>query len=58
MKGHIKGGKPHAQGTFTFTDDEKMVGVWKNGDFWEVTKYDKDGKIFLKVVNGEPQLPT
>ena len=51
-----KDGKKHDQGTFTFPNDEKMVGEWKNGDLWEGIKYDKDGNIKYKVVNGEPQL--
>ena len=51
-----KDDKPNGQGTFTFPNDEKMVGEWKNGDLWEGIKYDKDGNIKYKVVNGEPQL--
>ena len=53
--GEWKEGKEHGQGTFTFHDGRKYVGEWKNGKAWNVTKYDKNGNIKGKIVNGKEQ---
>ncbi len=47
--------KYHGQGTLTFRDGDKYVGEWKNGEEWKGTRYDKDGDIDYKVVNGVRQ---
>jgi hypothetical protein len=33
----------------------KYEGEWKNGEEWKGTRYDKDGDIDYKVVNGVRQ---
>ena len=45
-------GVPNGQGTMIFENGHKYEGVWKNGEEWKGTRYDKDGDIDYKVVNG------
>ena len=54
-KGEWKNGKHHGQGTYTFHDGVKWVGVWIKSEPWNITKYDKDGKIYGRKVNGVRQ---
>ena len=49
--GEFKDGDPN-QGTTTYPDGEKYVGEWKYGRTWNGTKYDKNGNILYKIVNG------
>jgi len=42
----------HGQGTYNFHDGVKWVGVWRKSEPWNITKYDKDGKIYGRKVNG------
>jgi len=51
--GEFKNGKRNGQGTFTQLDGKKEVGGWKNGKLWNLTVYDKNGKILHKKVNGK-----
>ena len=51
--GEWKNGERHGQGTYTWSDGSKYVGEYKVGEPWNGTYDDKDGKIFVKVVNGE-----
>ena len=53
--GEWKDGKYHGQGTYTFHDGVKWVGVWIKSEPWDITKYDKDGKIYGRKVNGVRQ---
>jgi len=53
--GEWKYGKHHGQGTYTFHDGVKWVGVWIKSEPWNITKYDKDGKIYGRKVNGVRQ---
>ena len=57
--GEIVGLKPHGKGTTTypngFTSGDgkvELVGEWKEGDPWDVTRYNKSGEITAKWVNG------
>ena len=50
--GEWKNGKHHGQGTYTFHDGVKWEGVWRKSESWNITKYDKDGKIYGRKVNG------
>ena len=53
-EGEYKDGKYHGQGTKTFSPDgRKFVGEFKNGEYWNITGYDKNGNIIIKVVNGK-----
>jgi len=57
--GISKNGKRH-EGIFTYTGGDKYIGDWKtnedrNHTFWNGTRYDKDGNITKKYVNGEVQ---
>ena len=53
--GEWKDGKRTGQGTYTFHDGVKWVGVWIKSEPWNITKYDKDGKIYGRKVNGVRQ---
>ena len=51
--GEWKDGKIHGQGTLTLPDGQKYVGDWKDRNLWNGIKYDKNGKIKYKLVNGK-----
>ena len=51
--GEHKDGEMNGQGTYTWSDGGKYVGESKDNEMWNGTKYDKDGKIIYKVVNGK-----
>ena len=51
--GKWKNGEMNGQGTYTWSDGDKYVGESKDNEMWNGTKYDKDGKIIYKVVNGK-----
>jgi hypothetical protein len=53
--GEWKNGERHGQGTHTSSDGQKYVGELKDDKVWNGIRYDKDGNIILKVVNGELQ---
>ena len=53
--GEWKDGKKHGQGTETLPDGDKYVGENKDGDMWNGIKYDKNGNIIGKWVNGVRQ---
>jgi len=53
--GEWKDGKIHGQGTLTLPDGQKYVGDWKDRNLWNGIKYDKNGNITKKYVNGELQ---
>jgi len=57
--GEIVGLKPHGKGTTTYPNGFKsgdgkveLVGEWKEGEPWNITKYNKSGEITAKWVNG------
>ena len=51
--GGWKDGKFDGQGTFTINGGRKYVGEFKDGKLWNGTGYDKNGNIFVKIVNGK-----
>ena len=53
--GEIENRKPNGQGTHTYSNGEKYVGKWKGGSPWIGTKYNINGKILGKWVNGKFQ---
>jgi hypothetical protein len=52
-KGQVKDGKPNGLGVLNSTNGWKYFGSWKNGEIWNGTGYDKNGNIFVKIVNGK-----
>ena len=52
-EGEWKNGLRHGKGKYTWSDGGKYVGESKDNEMWNGTKYDKDGKIIYKVVNGK-----
>ncbi len=53
--GEIENREPNGQGTHTYSNGEIYVGKWKGGSPWIGTKYNKNGKILGKWVNGKFQ---
>ena len=56
-EGEIVTGVPNGWGTETWKDGKMYEGLWKDGRFWNVKGYDKDGKIIGKYVNGKKETP-
>ena len=54
-EGEYNYGSHHGQGTFTWSNGNKFVGEYKYGEWWNGEKYDKDGKVYEKYVNGVKQ---
>ena len=57
--GEIVGLKPHGKGTTTYPNGFKsgdgkveLVGEWKEGEPWDLTRYNKSGEITAKWVKG------
>jgi len=55
--GEIEDGKPNGQGTTTYPSGNKWEGEWKDGEMWNGTLTNKNGKIRHKIVNGEDVEP-
>ena len=51
--GEFKDGIFHGQGIYTSSDGYKYVGEYRDGEEWNVIRYDKDGNITGKYVNGK-----
>ena len=57
--GEIVSLKPHGTGIITYPNGFKsgdgkveLVGEWKEGEPWDITRYNKSGEITAKWVNG------
>ena len=50
--GNWKDGKRNGQGTYTVPDVRKGVGEFRENKCWNITTYDKNGKIIGKWANG------
>jgi len=51
--GEFRDGYRNGQGTWTYYNGDKYVGENKDGEMWNGIKYDKNGNIIGKVVNGK-----
>ena len=51
--GEYKNGIRHGQGTQIHPYGWKYIGEWKDGKMWNGIRYDKNGKIEFKYVNGK-----
>ena len=51
--GETENGVPNGKGTLTFPDGSEYVGEFKDGNFWNISRYDKNGNIIGKWVNGK-----
>jgi hypothetical protein len=54
-EGEWKDDKKNGQGTYFFPDGGKLVGEFRKDSPWNITDYDKNGKIKGKYVNGVRQ---
>ena len=54
-EGYVLAGFPEGHGTLTFPSGSKYTGGFREGKPWNVTTYDKNGKISYKFVNGKRQ---
>ena len=55
MKENGKMIKKNGQGIYFFPDGGKLVGEFRKDSPWNITDYDKNGKIKGKYVNGVRQ---
>lgn len=53
--GKFRNAKYNGQGTLTLPDGRKVIGEFREDNPWNVTGYDKTGKIIAKLVNGKKQ---
>ena len=52
-QGEYKNNRRNGKGKRTYRDGSILEGYWKDNKFWNGTKYDKEGNISGKYVNGE-----
>ena len=50
--GQWKEGQQHGQGTLSFPDGSKLTGEWKENKEWDIIKYNANGRIKDKYVDG------
>ena len=55
FEGEYRDGKRNGQGKYINYDGIIWVGEFREGNLWNVTRYDKDGNIKWKIVNGVKQ---
>ena len=51
--GQWRDGEFHGKGTFTRTNGERFFGEWKKSMLWNITGYNKYGRIIKKYRRGE-----
>ena len=51
-KGMWKDGKFNREGTLTRKNGERFEGLWIENNVWNISKYNKLGKILRKYENG------
>ena len=54
-EGEWKDDKKNGQGTYFFPDGGKLTGEFRKDSPWNITDYDKNGKIKGKYANGVRQ---
>ena len=52
-EGQWEDGEFHGKGTFTRTNGQSFFGEWKSSMLWNITGYDKFGRIIKKYKRGE-----
>ena len=52
-EGEYKNNRRNGKGKRTYRDGSILEGDWKDNELWDGTKYDKEGNISVKYVNGE-----
>ena len=50
--GEFKDGLRTGKGIYIWSNGDKYVGEWKDDKSWNVEKYNKDGNLSAKFVNG------
>ncbi len=51
-EGQWQDGEIHGKGTFIRTNGQRFFGEWKNSILWNITGYDKFGRIIKKYMRG------
>ena len=55
-EGELKDGEPNGHGTLTYhPSGTKYIGEFKDGNRWNGTEFDKNGKVKYKYVNAKIQ---
>ena len=59
-EGETLDGKPNGQGVIKFSDGTFYKGSFRNGEFWDVSWYDKDGNrsIYAMGLRYDENFPT
>ncbi len=50
--GEIENGVPNGKGNLSYPDGSEYVGEFNDGNFWNISRYDKNGNNIEKYVNG------
>ena len=50
--GNLKDSKPHGRGTYRWANGNKYVGEYTDGNAWQGTKYDGNGKVIATWIGG------
>ena len=50
--GEIENGVPNGKGNLSYPDGSENVGEFNDGNFWNISRYDKNGNNIEKYVNG------
>ena len=51
--GELKNEVPHGKGIYYFSNGESYDGIWKDEKPWNITIFNKNGRVIGKYVNGE-----
>ena len=51
--GDFKNSEMHGQATLVFPNGDRLVGEWRNNEYWSAIAYDANGAILGTVTNGE-----
>ena len=53
--GELKNEVPHGKGIYYFSNGESYDGIWKDEKPWNITIFNKNGRVIGKYVNGVKQ---
>ena len=53
--GELKNEVPHGKGIYYFSNGKSYDGIWKDEKPWNITIFNKNGRVIGKYVNGVKQ---